>query len=237
MTCSWAIHISQQIYTQGGTFQTTIAKPLFTRAKFTGCYHLLQSILQIETSQSIVKGSISIHIDNTKAIAIDIIPPGSGPYKFLLTDYDYAQAITENEHKLHTNHNMILHYRNIYSHLDNWEKKHKLLQKTGSNLLDTYLSKTTTKAINNACDEEATTYQQSTSLILPAPVIYMESYITINNILMPSNNFSNIYQRIQKHTYLTYLSKNSNCKTLTFKTLTGRILEKLFQPFPKLKDP
>ena len=90
MTCSWAIHTSQQIYIQGGTLQTTTAKPSSTRAERAGRYHLLQSLLQIATSQSIAKGSIIIHINNTKAMATNIMPPGSGPYKFLLTDFDYA---------------------------------------------------------------------------------------------------------------------------------------------------
>merc|ERR1712115_272545 len=163
------------------------------------------------------------------------MPPGSGPYKFLLTDYDYARAITKIEHQLQYNHNITLHYHHIYSHLDDPEKRNKLLQKIGSNLLATYLSKTIARAINNACDEEATTHQQTTSRVFPSPVIYMESYFIIDNLIMPSNNFSNIYQRIQKHTYLTYLTNKFQWQELDIQNINWQNLGKALSTIPQTK--
>ena len=115
------------------------------------------------------------------------------------------------------------------------KKRNKLLQKIGSNLLDTYLSKTITRAINNACDAEATTHQQTTSHVLPIPVTYMESYITIDNLIMPSNNFSDIYQRIQKHTYLTYLTNKFQWQELDIQNIDWLNLGKALSTIPQTK--
>jgi len=63
----------------------------------------------------------------------------------------------------------------------------------------------------------------------------MESYITIDNLIIPSNNFSDIYQRIQKHTYLTYLTNKFQWQELDIQNIDWLNLVKALSTIPQTK--
>ena len=111
----------------------------------------------IFTKHKVTNAKIEIHIDNKQALEYSSLPEkGTGPYKFLINDYDIIRNIDSLQKRFRNTHKTTLKYSHIYSHLDSKAKRNHIQLTKGHQILQQHLQKTIARKLNEVCDKEAT---------------------------------------------------------------------------------
>ena len=119
MTCAWSIAVKDQYPTQGGTIPQGSGTSNSNRAERAGLCFLLKNLDHILTHNKITKAKIEIHIDNMQALKYStLLLEGTGPYKFLMDDYDVISNIDFYQKRIENTHQSTIKYSHIYSHLN-----------------------------------------------------------------------------------------------------------------------
>ena len=156
MTCAWSITIGNHYITHRGIIIIERRPSNSTRAKRAGLCFLLQNLGHIFTQYKINKAKIEIYIDNMQALEYSsLLVEGTGPYKFLIDDYNLISNIDHFQKRIKNFHQSTIKYSHIYSHLNNKSKRGHILCTKGKNILQMHLQRTTARNLNKACDKEA----------------------------------------------------------------------------------
>ena len=142
MTCAWSIAVKDQYPSKGGTISQGSGPSNSNRAKRAGLCFLLKNLDHILTQHKVTRAKIEIHIDNMQALEYSSLPvEGTGPYKFLINDYNVISNINHFQKRIKNTHQSTIKYSHIYSHLNNKTKRDHILCTKGKNILQIHLQR------------------------------------------------------------------------------------------------
>ena len=153
---------------------------------------------------------------------------GTGPYKFLIDNYDLISNISHYHGKIETNHESQIKYSHIYSHLNNKSKRDHILHTKGKHTLQMHLQRTTARNLNEACDKEAARqHSLRKKLSIPIKPQVITTLIKGLNITTKNHNFIHSITNFQNYEH--YIKNKFQWTTEVFNSIDWKSLHKFMQ--------
>ena len=153
---------------------------------------------------------------------------GTGPYKFLIDDYNLISNIDHFQKRIQNTHQSTIKYSHIYSHLNKKSKREHILRTKGNKTLQLHLQRITARNLNEACNKGATlqhTLRNPLLIPLEPQIISMK----INGLTITTKNLNFIHSATKSQQFESYLKNKFKWTTEVFHTTDWQTIQRYMQ--------
>ena len=153
---------------------------------------------------------------------------GTGPYKFLIDDYDVISNINYYQKRIENTHQSTIKYSHIYSHLNKKSKREHILCNKGKNILQLHLQRTTARNLNEACDKEAN-LQHTLRNPLLIPIKPQIISMKIKGHIITTKNLNFIHSITNSQNFENYLKNKFKWTAEVFHSIDWQAIQTYMQ--------